>query len=127
MFTNNFVYLRGTTLNRIIGLVRLVNKLDKLGLKREAESLSHTIKVASSFYDTLESEINRVVENSLGRRPVRNLSEEDFARLEKVNLMISEIASEIYNAEERGDKDEASRLLKELDDLRGLHQGLLSL
>ena len=127
MFTNNFVYLRGTTLNRMVGLVRLVNKLDKLGLKKEAESLSHTIKVASSFYDTLESEINRVVENSLGRPSVRNLSEEDFAKLEKINEMISQVASEIYNAEESGDKAEASRLLAELADLHQLHRDLLSL
>ena len=51
----------------VYDLISLANKLDKLGLIREADLLDHTIKVASSFSDTLEAEINRVDKKKQGR------------------------------------------------------------
>lgn len=110
-------------MKRVYNLISLANKLDKLGLIREADLLDNTIKVASSFSDTLEAEINRV--DKKVEPPVRNLDEETLLKAKDLNSMISDLYSQILDAEEAGDAESAKVLNQELQILLQLHQDLL--
>lgn len=110
----------------VYDLISLANKLDKLGLIREADLLDHTIKVASSFSDTLEAEINRVDKKETRSEPlVRNIDEETLVNAKDLNSMISDLYSQILVAEEANDTESVNALNRELQVLLQLHQDLL--
>ena len=113
-------------MKRSYDLISLANKLDKLGLIREADLLDHTIRVASSFSNTLEAEINRVDKKETGSEPlVRNISEETLVKAKDLNSMISDLYSKILVAEKANDTESINALNQELQILLQLHQDLL--